>query len=245
MGFRAEARIVMCGRFNQHVNPREWAEAFAILRGFSDTWTPSYNIAPTQKVLAVRDRDQREFFSPKWGLIPSWAKDAKIGASCINARAETIESKPAFRTAFKKRRCLVMADGFYEWQKDTPAKGEKRPYYISLRSGQPMAFAGLWETWNSPDGPIETCTICTTDANDLMGRIHDRMPVILPRHMIDLWLDPKMTEPEELKPILQQLPSEHMQSWAVGKAVGNVRNQGPELMEPIGPPEPLDFPHAQ
>ena len=231
----------MCGRINQHVNPREWAAILGVARGFSDDWRPRYNIAPTQTVLCIRDSDRREFFAARWGLIPSWAKDAKIGAQCINARTETIETKPAFRTAFKKRRCLVIADGFYEWQKDTPTKGEKQPHYISLRSGEPMAFAGLWEIWNSPEGPLETCTICTTDANDMMGRLHDRMPVNLPRDMIDLWLNAKMTEPEELKPLLLQLPSEHMQSWAVGKAIGNVRNQGPELMAPIEPPEPLDF----
>lgn len=235
----------MCGRFNQHVNPREWAAILGVAREFSQDWQPRYNIAPTQPVLCIRDAAEREIFSARWGLIPSWAEDAKIGAQCINARTETIESKPAFRSAFKKRRCLVMADGFYEWQKDTPVKGEKQPHYISLRSREPMAFAGLWETWNSPDGPLASCTICTTDANDMMGRLHDRMPVILPRDMIDLWLNPKMTEPEELKPILQQLPSEHMQSWAVGKTVGNVKSQGPDLMKPIEPREPLDFKSAQ
>lgn len=226
----------MCGRINLRANPREFAEIFGVLRGFSDNFSPRYNIAPTQTVIAVRDSDQREFFTPKWGLIPSWAKDAKIGASCINARSDTVDTKPAFRSAFKKRRCLVMASGFYEWRKT-----DKQPHFVSLRSGEPMAFAGLWETWRSPEGPVESCTICTTDANDMIGQLHDRMPVILPRVVIDHWLDPSVTDPAEVKPMLLQLPGEQMQSWAVGKAVGNVRNQGPQLMEPIGAPESLKF----
>jgi putative SOS response-associated peptidase YedK len=226
----------MCGRFTLRTNPRDWAEVFAVLRESEDEWSPRYNIAPTQKVLCVRDGEQREFFSPRWGLIPSWAKDAKIGAQCINARVETVDTKPAFRSAFKKRRCLVMADGFYEWRKE-----DKQPYFVTLKSGEPMAFAGLWETWRPPDGPVESCTICTTDANDMMGRLHDRMPVILPRNVVDHWLDPKVTDPEELKPMLLQFPGGEMQSWPVSKAVGNVRNQGPTLVEPIDVSEALKF----
>ena len=226
----------MCGRFNQHTEPRSWAEVFGILRGLSTPWQPRYNIAPTQTVLAVRETDQREFFTPKWGLIPSWSKDAKIGASCINARTETVDTKPAFRSAFKRRRCLVMADGFYEWRKP-----EKTPFYISLRDGQPMPFAGLWETWESPDGPVESCTICTTDANDMMGQLHDRMPIILPPAAIELWLDQSITDVEPLKALLQQYHSDLMQAWQVGKDVGNVKNQGPQLMEPVSPPEDLEI----
>ncbi len=226
----------MCGRFNLRANPAQIAEAFDALRGVEIDWAPRYNIAPTQQVLAVRDSDQREFFTPRWGLIPSWAKDAKIGSTCINARVETIHTKPAFRSAFRKRRCLVVASGFYEWR-----KSDKLPHFISLQSGEPMAFAGLWETWDSPEGQVESCTICTTDANDVMGRLHDRMPVILPRAVIDHWLDPAVSDPAELKPLLSQFPGEEMQSWAVGKAVGNVRNQGPELMAPVDAPQELKF----
>jgi putative SOS response-associated peptidase YedK len=226
----------MCGRFNLFTNPRHFAEVLAVARTFDDDWVPAYNIAPTQKVLCIRDAEEREFFKAKWGLIPSWAKDAKIGSSCINARVETVDTKPAFRSAFKKRRCLVMADGFYEWRKT-----DKQPHYISLKSGDQMAFAGLWETWKSPEGPVESCTICTTDAHDMMGQLHDRMPVILPRATIDHWLDPTVSDTDELKPMLKQFPGEEMQSWAVGKAVGNVRNQGPTLMEPIDTPEDLKF----
>jgi putative SOS response-associated peptidase YedK len=226
----------MCGRFNLFTNPHLFAEVFAVARSFDDDWGPAYNIAPTQKVLCIRDGEKREFFKAKWGLIPSWAKDAKIGASCINARVETVDTKPAFRSAFKKRRCLVMADGFYEWR-----KSDKQPHFISLKSGEQMAFAGLWETWNSPEGPIDSCTICTTDAHDMMGQLHDRMPVILPRPTIDHWLDPTVSDPAELKPMLQQFPGEEMQSWTVGKAVGNVRNQGPSLMEPVDAPQNIEF----
>jgi putative SOS response-associated peptidase YedK len=226
----------MCGRFTLRTNPRDFADIFAVVRQFEAEWQPAYNIAPTQNVVCVRDGDQREFFKAKWGLIPSWAKDAKIGISCINARVETVDTKPAFRAAFKKRRCLVMADGFYEWRKT-----DKLPHFISLKSGEQMAFAGMWETWKSPDGPIDSCTICTTDAHDMMGKLHDRMPIILPRPVIDHWLDPAVNDPEELKPMLTRYPGEEMQSWAVGKSVGNVHNQGPSLMEPVSVQSDLGF----
>ncbi len=218
----------MCGRYTLATNPRLFAEVFAVARTFDDDWTPAYNIAPTQKVLCIRDGDEREFFRAKWGLIPSWAKDAKIGSSCINARVETVDTKPAFRAAFKKRRCLVMADGFYEWR-----RLDKQPHFISLKSGEQMAFAGLWEFWKSPEGPVESCTICTTEANAMMAPLHDRMPVILPRPIVDQWLDPSISTADELKPMLQQFPAGKMQAWPVGKDVGNVRNQGPELMKAI------------
>lgn len=226
----------MCGRFNLFTNPHVFAEVLGVARTFDGGWVPAYNIAPTQKVLCVSDSGQREFFKAKWGLIPSWAKDAKIGASCINARVETVDVKPAFRSAFKRRRCLVIADGFYEWRRD-----DKQPFFISLKSGEQMALAGLWETWKSPEGPVESCTICTTVAHDMMGQLHDRLPVILPRPTIDHWLDPKVSDADELKPMLKQFPGEEMQAWPVGKAVGNVRNQGPELMEPVGESEDVRF----
>jgi putative SOS response-associated peptidase YedK len=226
----------MCGRFTLRPNPHEFAEIFAVVRGLEEEWQASYNIAPTQNVVCVRDREEREFFKTRWGLIPSWAKDAKIGSSCINARVETVDTKPAFRSAFKKRRCLVVADGYYEWR-----PSDKQPFYITLKSREPMAFAGLWETWTSPEGPVQSCTICTTDANDSMGHLHDRMPIILPRPSIDHWLDPSVSDPDELKPMLQQFPGDEMQTWPVGKAVGNVRNQGASLIEPIDAPEPLRF----
>ena len=189
-----------------------------------------------QQVLCLRNGGEREFFSAKWGLIPSWARDAKIGASCINARVETVDTKPAFRSAFKRRLCVVISDGFYEWR-----KSDKQPFNVTPKSKQPMPFAGLWETWKSPDGPIESCTICTTTANDMMGQLHGRMPIILPREVIGTWLGPAVEAPEELKPLLQQYPSEHMLSWPVSKRVGNVRNEGPDLVAPIDQPQELEF----
>jgi putative SOS response-associated peptidase YedK len=232
----------MCGRFTLRTNPRDWAEIFAVVRQLESDWLPAYNIAPTQQVVCVRERadEPREYFKARWGLIPSWAKDMKIGASCTNAHVETVDSKPAFRNAFRKRRCLVIANGFYEWR-----RLDRVPHYITLKSGEPMAFAGLWESWREnweePGEALESCTICTTDANDMMGQLHDRMPVIVPPHTVDHWLDPMVTDTEELKPRLAQFPSGEMQSWPVGKAVGNVRNQGPQLIEPVGPVEEIEF----
>ena len=209
----------MCGRFTLRTNPREFAEVFAVVRQFDEEWRPSYNVAPTQRVICVRDGEQREFFKAKWGLIPSWAKDAKIGNSCINARVETVDTKPAFRSAFKKRRCLVMTDGFYELR-----RGDKQPHFISLKSGEQMALAGLWEYWKSPDGPVESCTICTTEANEIMTALHDRMPVILTRSTVDHWLDPSMNDADELTPMLRQFPANKMQSLA-GRQSGRQRPQ--------------------
>jgi putative SOS response-associated peptidase YedK len=184
-------------------------------------------------MICVRQtHDGREVFPAKWGLIPSWSKDAKLAASCINAKSETIDTKPMFRSAFKSRRCLVIASGFYEWQK-IDAK-TKQPHYITLKSGEPMALAGLWERWTNPDGEtIQSCTICTTSANSLMARMHDRMPVILPQAMIAPWLDPDLKDAEKVKPILSQFPSDDLQEWSVSKDVGNVRNQGDYLIDPI------------
>jgi putative SOS response-associated peptidase YedK len=227
----------MCGRFTLRTNPRDFAEVFAVIRQMEDEWRAAYNVAPTQTVICVRDGGPREFFKARWGLIPSWAKDAGIGSSCINARVETVDTKPAFRAAFKKRRCLVMADGFYEWR-----QSDKQPHYISLKSGEPMALAGLWEFWRSPAGqPVETCTICTTTANELMATLHERMPVILPRAIVDHWLDPGVSDVDELKPMLGQFPSQQMQAWPVAKAVGKVRNQGPVLIEPVSVQADLGF----
>jgi putative SOS response-associated peptidase YedK len=226
----------MCGRFNLRTNPSEFAKLFGVLGDYSQPWTPRYNIGPTQPVLCVRDGAEREFFMPKWGLIPSGAEDAKDAIQCINARSESIDTRPAFRSAFQKRRCLVIADGFYEWR-----AADRAPHFISLISGQQMPFAGLWETWDSPDGPIETCTICTIAANRMLGKLHNRMPVILALDAIDLWLNPKITDAKKVKPLLRQCPGPELQIWEVSKAVGDVRNQRPELMEPIDRPRTLKF----
>lgn len=226
----------MCGRFHLKSNLSQIAEHFGVARGLTEPWTPRYNIAPMQPVLCIRETDQREFFTPTWGLIPSWSADAKIATSCINARAESVDTRPAFQSAFRFRRCLVVADGFYEWR-----MGDRVPHTISLKSGEPMAMAGLWETWESPDGPIETCTICTTNANSLVRPLHNRMPLILPRESIDLWLNPKITDAKKIKSLLQQCPSQALQCWPVGKAVDNVKNQGPQLIDPIDQRRTLKF----
>src|SRR5438067_3297187 len=167
----------MCGRFTLTA-PREALTSLFPLFDIPDV-TPSYNVAPTQAVLAVRvpaGRDKPELAALKWGLVPGWADDPAIGNRLINARAETVAEKPAFRAAFRQRRCLVLADGFFEWQK---VNGRKQPYYFGLRRGEPFAFAGLWERWDKGEIPLETCTLLTTEANTLLRPLHDRMPVIL------------------------------------------------------------------
>ena len=225
----------MCGRITLRTSPQELRELFDVVRGFDSIpdWSPRYNVAPTTVMLCVREtKDGRELFPAKLGLIPSWAKDAKLGVSAFNAKSEAVDTKPMFRSAFKSRRCLVIASGFYEWEKLDART--KQPHYITLKSGEPMAMAGLWETWKPPDGePIQSCTICTTDANPFMLKLHDRMPVILPNATIAPWLDPAIKDPVALKPILAQLPPDQLQEWPVSKDVGNVRNQGEYLAEPL------------
>lgn len=224
----------MCGRITTKVSQQEIQELFNVVRGANSVdWTPRYNVAPTTIVMCIRETGEgRELFPAKWGLIPSWAKDTKLAASCINARADTVATKPMFRSAFKNRRCLVVASGFFEWRK-IDAKN-KQPHYITLASGEPMPMAGLWEQWTNPEGEkVESCTICTVGANTMMARLHDRMPVILPHAMISPWLDPEIKDVDALQPILDQYPPDDMQDWEVSKDVGNVRNQGEYLIEPV------------
>ena len=224
----------MCGRITSKVSPQELRELFEVVRGFDDVdWSPRYNVAPTTQMICVRETsDGREVFPAKWGLIPSWSKDAKLGVSAFNARSDTIATKPMFRSAFKSRRCLIMASGFYEWRK-LDAKN-KQPYYITLKNGEPMPMAGLWESWTSPKGDlIESCTIVTHTANDMMAPLHDRMPVILSHALIDPWLDLAIKEPAQIQPMLGHFPADEMQAWPVSKDVGNVRNQGEALTQPI------------
>jgi putative SOS response-associated peptidase YedK len=167
----------------------------------------------------------------RWGLIPSWAKDPKIGNQCINAKAETVAEKPSFRSAFKKRRCLVIATGFYEWQVQGRAK---QPIWIGLRSKRPFAFAGLWEQWKPPEGePLETCTIITTEPNDLMAPIHNRMPVILSPASYDQWLDLSFQQIEPLKALLRPYPSEELTAYPVSTLVNNPRHDASQCLEPV------------
>lgn len=193
----------MCGRFTLRTPTPVLIEHFR-LETMPDL-APRYNIAPTQTVSAVRANDSgREFAQFRWGLVPSWAKELSIGAKMINARAESVAEKPSFRAAFKRRRCLVMADGYYEWQ---ATGGKKQPFYIRLADDSPFGLAGLWEVWKSPDGKlVETCSLLTTSANVFTEPIHDRMPVILSPDNYDFWLDPKMSDREKLEPLLA--PSE-------------------------------------
>jgi putative SOS response-associated peptidase YedK len=193
---------------------------------------PRYNIAPTQPVLALANNrpDRFEFFH--WGLIPSWAKDKSIGSRMINARAETLAGKPAFRTALRKRRCLVPADGFYEWRKEADGK-TKTPMYIRLRDTKPFAFAGLWEVWRSPDGTsVPSCTLITTTANNLVEGIHDRMPVIIPPEAYERWLDPKERDLSELRDLLKPYPAEEMEAFPVAKTVNSPANETDECVKP-------------
>ena len=218
----------MCGRY-LFTSPLE-----AIQQMFNfDQMTnlgPNYNVAPTHEMPIVRRKkgDRRnELAIARWGLIPHWAKDAKIAYSTINARSETAASKPAFRDAFKRRRCLVVADGFYEWKRDGD---EKQPHLIRLRDGGPFAFAGLWSTWRPPEGEeITSYTIMTTEPNDLMAEIHNRMPVILGERDHDRWLDLDTDASEFLKPC----PSDWLETYPVDKRVGNVRNNEASLIEPL------------
>jgi len=195
---------------------------------------PRYNIAPTQDVLVVRERErgEREAAMLRWGLVPSWAKELQAGAPLINARAETVAEKPAFRTALRRRRCLIPADGFYEWQKASgaAARGKKQPYYIHRRDERPFAFAGLWERWTG--GPeVESCTIVTTSANNTLSALHDRMPVILSEEDYALWLDPAVEDAAAVTPLLVPAAEVVLVAEPVSTHVNRVANDDPQCIE--------------
>jgi putative SOS response-associated peptidase YedK len=199
---------------------------------------PRYNIAPTQPVAIVRLDPQaktREWTHVQWGLVPSWAKDPSIGAKMINARSETVSEKPAFRSAFKRRRCLAPASGFYEWQK---LDKRKQPFFITMQDGLPFAIAGLWETWHSPDGSVlETCTLLTTDANELMEPLHNRMPVIVAPEDYTQWLgdgsDASPHDLDQLRHLLRPYAPAAMHAYPISTYVNNVRNEGPQCIESL------------
>ncbi len=214
-------------------------------------FTPAYNIAPTQPVAtivavqpvativavqpaatvaAASPGSSRELIWMHWGLVPSWAKERSAGSRMINVRAETVAQKPAYRAAFRRRRCLVLADGFYEWQR---LDGKKWPYFIHLRSDRPFAFAGLWEHWQGPgEETLQSCALVTTEANELMRPIHDRMPVILPEAEYARWLDPSLDSPESLLPLLRPYPSEAMAAYRVSTYVNNPTHDAPLCVVP-------------
>jgi putative SOS response-associated peptidase YedK len=219
----------MCGRYTLRTTIDVLAEGFEIEEHPSSI-TPNYNVAPTQEVAAVVEEDEKrklEMFH--WGLIPSWAKDPAIGNKMINARAETVAEKPSFRSAFKKRRCLILADGFYEWRKTDDGK---QPYYIKMQDDSPFAFAGLWETWDKYGEEVRSGTIITTDANDLMTEIHHRMPVILHPENYEAWLDPGFDEKEALTSLLKPYPADAMEAYPVSRRVNKPSNNEPSVLEP-------------
>jgi len=222
----------MCGRFTLSQPAETLAELFQL--SAVPPLEPQYNIAPTQQVAAVLvdpGTNTRQLKWLHWGLIPAWSKDTKMGARLINARAETVREKPAFRAAFKQRRCLVVADGFYEWQQ---LLGKKQPNYVRMQNGQPFAFAGLWEHWQGASHHvIDSCTILTTEPNELLRPIHNRMPVILKPQDYNLWLDPAVQQPELLQPLLRPYPSEAMTAFPVSPQVNNPTNNSPALVEAV------------
>jgi putative SOS response-associated peptidase YedK len=219
----------MCGRFSQRSSPKKVAEEF----GVEDVppLFERYNVAPMQQVLGIRElSDGREATFFKWGLVPAWAKDPSIGNKLINARSETVTEKPSFREAFKRRRILVPVDGFYEWSR----RGDKKsPFYFHMRDGEPFAVAGLWEVWEGDGDPLETCTLLTTEANELLAGYHDRMPVIVKPEDYDLWLDPRVKQAELLKPLLCPYPEEEMTAHAVSAFVNSPLNEDPRCAEPL------------
>ncbi|NJD67799.1 MAG: hypothetical protein C3F12_04465 [Candidatus Methylomirabilota bacterium] len=221
----------MCGRFTLTTTLDTAALRFKVRTGLEEAdYKPRYNIAPTQAVIVVGDDEQRYLTRMRWGLVPSWAKDPAIGNRMINARAETVATKRAFRAALRKRRCLVVADGFYEWQKRDRTK---QPFRIVLKNGEPFGFAGLWDTWRSPEGEeVKSCTIITVDANELLRPIHDRMPAILTREAEAVWLDPAIQEPARLLPLLTPYPSDEMECHAVDAWVNNPAHETPACVAP-------------
>lgn len=220
----------MCGRYSLIADLGELARRFE----FDGDWLAfesTYNVAPTHNVLTVVGGDTRRAGYMRWGLIPRWAKDAKIGSRMINARAETVAEKPSFRDSLKRRRCLVLADGFYEWQRDDKAK---RPMRVVMRSGEPFAFAGIWSVWKDPEGNrVATCAIITTTASDLLMPIHDRMPVVLPRELEKFWLDPAIEDPAAITNVLTPAPNDAMKAYEVSTLVNSVANNRPEVTRAV------------
>ncbi|MHB8598247.1 MAG: SOS response-associated peptidase [Ktedonobacteraceae bacterium] len=217
----------MCGRYTLTIDINKVAEAFGVPPTLEAR--PRYNVAPTQEVVSILSNDGSPHLDwLQWGLIPSWAKDASIGAKMINARAETLAEKPSFKRLLRSCRCLIVADGFYEWKKEN---GGKTPMYITMKDGQPFAFAGLWDTWKSPDGePIRTCTIITTQPNDVVASIHDRMPAILLPATRDEWLDPAFHDEQALMHLLRPYPGDKMTTRAVSRLVNDPKRDSAELI---------------
>lgn len=221
----------MCGRFTQKESLQRIAEQLSI--NALPQLNLRYNIAPSQMVACVRtnpESHERECVELKWGLVPSWAKDASIGNKLINARAETVAEKPSFSKAFKHQRCLVLAEGFYEWKREGKTK---QPYYIRFKDGRLFAFAGLWERWEKQDPPLDTCALITTSSNALMESIHNRMPVILPEQSYASWLNPGLNNTVYLSGLLEPYKAEEMEAYPVSTVVNNPRNDSPLCIGPL------------
>jgi putative SOS response-associated peptidase YedK len=229
----------MCGRFVQVSSPDLLVERFGVDEVATPRHEPNYNVAPRATVYGVRDRlvddTRRRYLSElRWGLVPSWAKDPRTGDRMINARAESLADKPAYQRTFQKHRCLVPAEGFYEWQ---PRGRRKQPMFIHRRDGEPMAFAGLWAAWrgeNDHDGEwLRTCAIVTTNANETVAPLHDRMPVVLEAHDWDRWLDPTVDDVDDLGELLVPASDDLLVAYPVGTAVNSADNDGPQLVERV------------
>jgi putative SOS response-associated peptidase YedK len=222
----------MCGRFTFDIPIEVLVEIFG-LKEISEI-RPSYNIAPTQQVAVVRQvSDHNSLVPMKWGLVPPWAKDPAIGSQMINARAETVAMKPSFRHAIKYRRCIVPGSGFFDWKHEGKSK---QPYYFRMKNGRPFGFAGIWEEWKAPDGTLlDTFSILTTTANELVATIHDRMPVILPLDDYGTWLNKHLTDPAQLEPLYEPFPAELMDAYPVSDRVNTVRNNNPENIVRVRP----------
>ena len=224
----------MCGRYNIITDAQALYDAYQVEAELADGRLARYNIAPaTDQLVIVAEGGGRAARWHRWGLIPHWAKDQAIGYKTINARGESVAARPAFRAAFRQRRCLVPASGFYEWKIED---GGKQPYLIGPKSGGLIAFAGLWESWAGPGGEVRSFAIITTGPNALMARIHDRMPAIIRREDHARWLDPGLQDPAQIQTMIASYPAAELQAVPVGRQINNARNQGPELIAPAGAP---------
>ncbi|MGD9763180.1 MAG: SOS response-associated peptidase [Candidatus Binatia bacterium] len=220
----------MCGRFTL-TSPPDRLRARFNLSTAPEPYEPRYNIAPSQPVLVIPNRAARLLRPARWGLIPHWATDGRIGQRMINARAETLSERPAFRDALAHRRCLIPADGFYEWRREGRAR--RTPYYVRARDGEPLAFAGLWDVWRAPTGErVASCAIVTTAANDALAPIHDRWPVLLPVEAYERWLHPGPCAAEGLAPLLRPCDPEWLEAYPVTPLVNSPENEGPQCVEP-------------
>ncbi|MFP5283481.1 MAG: SOS response-associated peptidase [Actinomycetes bacterium] len=249
----------MCGRYASSASPERLVEEFEVDEVFAGLPGPDYNVAPTVAVPAVFERrnrdsgDVRRRLAPLvWGLVPSWAKDPSIGSRMINARKETVAEKPAFRRAFAARRCVLPADGFYEWYgpsgqpADRPGKVKKQPFFIRRRDTGLLLMAGIYEIWRDPakdrdddSAWLRTCSVITTTATDAVGHIHDRMPMVIRREALDSWLDPDLTDPDEALRLLSVTDAEALEAYAVSTEVNSVTNNDPSLVRPlVEEPEP-------